>query len=29
MRYVPANVALVAFADVHAVMTSELRQPLI
>ena len=28
MRYVPAEVALVAFADVHAVMNSELRRAL-
>ncbi len=29
LRYVPANVALVAFADVHGVMNSELRRSLI
>ena len=28
MRYVPSDVALVAFADVHAVMTSDLRRAL-
>ena len=28
MRYVPANAAVVAFADVHAVMNSELRRAL-
>ena len=28
LRYVPADVALVAFADVHAVMNSELRRAL-
>src|SRR5687767_3591928 len=29
LRYVPANVAVVAFADVHGVMNSELRRSLI